>query len=370
MEIETTILPSGAAQSSPRPAEHALAARATRQHGVIARRQLLELGFTRHQIETMRAARRLHDIHRGVYAVGHRALSERGHWMAAVLACGPGALLSHRSCGALAGILRTAIAYVEVTVPSPRGRIDGVRAYVRSRTAAVDRDEIDAIPCTSLARTLLDLATVVPRRRLERACDEAEAQEIFDLRAIGDVLDRSRGCRGTARLRAVLEEHAIGTTLTRPGLEERALAALDRAGLRRPEVNADVVCRDGIGREVDFLWRRERLVLETDGGQFHRTPRQIERDRRKEAHLVRAGYRVLRATWLQVEREPETVALMVAAALDAEAGRQLITHVSLPPPSCDELTTIAPSRSATRVRPPAGTRTPSAVANANGRRST
>ena len=88
------------------------------------------------------------------------------------------------------------------------------------------------------------------------------------------------------------------------------------------------------------------------------------------SHLVRSGYRVLRASWLQVEREPETVALMLAAALDAEPGRQLITHVSLPPPSCDELTTIAPSWSATRVRPPAGTRTPSAVANANGRRST
>ena len=265
----------------------------------------------------MRAARRLHDVHRGVYAVGHRVLGARGRWMAAVLACGPGALLSHRSCAALSGVRRTKITYVEVTVPVQRGQIAGVRAHLRRGLAEQDRDEIDGIPCTSLARTLLDLAAILPRREVERACDEAEAQEIFDLRAMDDVLRRSHGRRGTAKLRAVLDEHAIGTTLTRPGLEERALAALDRYDIKRPQVNVDIVCRDGVAREVDFLWRRERLVLETDGGQFHRTPRQIERDRRKEAHLVRTGYRVLRATWLQVEREPDSVALMVRAALEA-----------------------------------------------------
>ena len=113
----------------------------------------------------------------------------------------------------------------------------------------------------------------------------------------------------------MLREHAIGTTLTRPGLEDRTLAALDRAGVRRPHVNVLVVCHNGIAPEVDFLWRRERLVLETDGGRFHCTPRQIERDRRKEADLVRAGYRVLRATWLQVENDPDGVASMVRAAL-------------------------------------------------------
>ena len=168
-----------------------------------------------------------------------------------------------------------------------------------------------------MARTLLDLAAILPRREVERACDEAEVQELFDLRAIEDVLDRSRGCRGTATLRAVLAEHRIGTTLTRRGLEEQTLRLLDRFGVRRAEVNMRVYCRPGVSPEVDFLWRRERLILETDGNRFHRTPRQIARDRRKEADLVRAGYRVLRATSGQVEHEPESVALMVRAALAA-----------------------------------------------------
>ena len=129
------------------------------------------------------------------------------------------------------------------------------------------------------------------------------------------VLDRFTGCRGAATLRAVLREHTAGTTLTRPGLEEQTLGLLDRHGITRPFVNADVVCRPGISYEVDFLWRAQRLVLETDGGRFHSSRNQIERDRRKEADLVRAGYRVLRASSRQVEREPQTVALMVAAAL-------------------------------------------------------
>ena len=191
--------------------------------------------------------------------------------MAAVLACGPGALLSHRSAAALWGLRPSSLSYVEVTVASRRGRIDGVRAYISTRVQPQDRDEIDGIPCTSLALTLLNLAAVSPRRAVERACDEAEIQEVFDLVAIDEVLQRSRGCRGAPLLRAVLAEHAIGTTLTRPGLEERTLELLDDAEIPRPEVNVRLPCGAGVAPEVDFLWRRERLVLETDGGRFHST---------------------------------------------------------------------------------------------------
>jgi hypothetical protein len=307
-------------QSSSQRRLLALAELAGMQHGVVARRQLLALGFSRDQIARLRAARRLHVVHRGVYAVGHRVISVKARWLAAVLACGPGALLSHRSAAALWQLRRSSLSYVEVIVPSRRGRIEGVRAYISTRVQPQDRDTVDAIPCTSLALTLLSLAAVSPRRAVERACDEAEIQERFDLVAIDDVLERSRGCRGAPLLRAVLDEHAIGTTLTRPGLEERALALLDEAGIPRPEVNVRLPCGAGAAPEVDFLWRRERLVLETDGRRFHSTHHQIERDRRKEAELVGAGYRVLRATWLQVEREPRTVMRMVAAALEQGAA--------------------------------------------------
>jgi hypothetical protein len=315
MAIERNILRDSRAISSSLRRDRGLAVLARIQHGVVARRQLLALGYSKDQIERMLTSSRLHRVHQGVYAVGHSVLSARGRWMAAVLASGPDARLSHRSCAALAGIRRSSPTYVEVIVPSRRGRIAGVRAYVRPNLVARDRHEIDGIPCTSIARTLLDLASVVPRRELERACDEAEVQQLFDLRGVEDVLARARGCRGGPHLRAVLREHAIGTTLTRLELEERAFAVLDGAGIRRPEVNVRLVCRDGIAFEVDFLWRRERVVLETDGTRFHSTPRQIERDRRKEAELVCAGYRVLRATWWQVERDPRQVARMVRAAL-------------------------------------------------------
>ena len=248
--------------------------------------------------------------------MGHRALKRHAHWSAAVLACGPEALLGFRSGAALAGIRRTALSYVEVTVARQLGRMTGIRTYICTRLQPQDRHEIDGIPCTSPALTLLNLAAILPRREVERACDEAEVQQLFDLSAIEDVLERFRGGRGAARLRAVVDEHAIGTTLTRPGLEEMALVAMDRRGIARPEVNVRLVCRPGVDWEVDFLWRRPRLVLETDGGRYHSSRDQIERDRRKEADLVIAGYRVLRATWLQVEREADVVARMVRAALE------------------------------------------------------
>ncbi|MDX6719012.1 MAG: hypothetical protein QOJ63_1266 [Solirubrobacteraceae bacterium] len=317
MQIESRFVVAHDPQESIRRRRHALAGLASGQHGVLARRQLLSLGFTPQEIKGMLADRRLLAIHRGVYAVGHGALTERSRWMAAVLACGPGALLSHRSCAALRHLRATAISYVEVIVPTERGRIAGVRPYLCRRLQAQDRDEVDGIPCTSVALTLLGLAAVLPRRGVERACDEAEVLELFDLTALDDVLERFRGARGAATLRAVRDEHPIGTTRTRRELEERALALFAHHAIPRPAVNAIVTTPSGIPREVDFLWRRERLVLETDGMRFHSTPRQIERDRRKEAELVRAGYRVVRMTWDQIVRDPSTATLTLSAALKA-----------------------------------------------------
>lgn len=302
----------------PRRRRAELAALAVAQHGAVSRRDLVALGFTRHEIEGMVRAGWLHRVHHGVYAVGRRSLGPKGRWMAAVLACGPGALLSHRSAADHRGLRRSGQPLIDVTVPSDRGRrIAGVRTYVSRCPTDRDREIHDAIPCTSVAVTLLNLAAVAPRRQVERACDEAEVQRLFDRNALDELLARSHGRRGASVLRCVLREHAIGTTLTREGLEELALALFDNARIPRPEVNIRVVCRSGVAPEVDFLWRRQMLVLEADGGRFHRATAAIERDRRKESDLVRAGYCVLRCTWWQVEREPRTVGLMVHAALAA-----------------------------------------------------
>lgn len=314
--------PRSAARETARRRRAALEDLAARQHGAVSRAQLICLGFTRHEIAGLLAAGWLHRVFPAVYAVGRRALGPRGRWMAAVLACGPGALLSHRSCAALRGIRRKAQSPIEVTVPADRARaIPGLRVYRCGWLAPSDRAVVDGIPCTSVALTLLGLAAVTDRRQTERACDEAEVQELFDLRAVEELLDRAAGRRGAGTLRAVLREHAIATTLTRSELEERVLAVCRRAQLPLPKVNEPVPCGAGIWHTVDFLWPAQQVVLEADGHRYHRTRRSVERDRRREADLVIAGNRVLRTTWLQVERDPARVSATVAAALAASAPR-------------------------------------------------
>lgn len=233
MQIDTNVKPPETAFRLARRRTE-LAALAVAQHGAVAHSQLIALGFTRHEMQGMARAGWLHRVHHGVYAVGRRSLGRKGRWMAAVLVCGPGALLSHRAAGALLGIRRSTGSEIEITVPTERGRrINGVRTYLCKRLQLPDRTVHDDIPCTSVAMTLLSLAAVVDRRALERACDEAEVQRLFDLRAIDELLARSRGRRGAARLRAVLDEHALGSTLTRSELEERAARSSVTAA-RRP----------------------------------------------------------------------------------------------------------------------------------------
>ncbi|HVF77248.1 MAG TPA: type IV toxin-antitoxin system AbiEi family antitoxin domain-containing protein, partial [Solirubrobacteraceae bacterium] len=308
MGIEVDERPQGTADAPARRRRTALEDLAARQHGAISRRQLTELGFTRHEIAGLNAAGWLHRVFPGVYALGRRSLGVRGRWMAAVLAGGPGALLSHRSSAALQGIRRTSQALVEITVPSDRARaIPGIRTYRCAGLRSQDRALVDGIPCTSVALTLLGLAAATDRRQTGRACDEAEVQGVFDMRAVEELLDRASGRRGIATLRAVLEEHVIGTTLTRSELEERALDVCRRARLPLPKVNEPVACGPGVWHTVDFFWPQQHVILEADGHRYHRTRRCVERDRRREADLVIAGNRVLRTTWLQVEREPHRV---------------------------------------------------------------
>jgi very-short-patch-repair endonuclease/predicted transcriptional regulator of viral defense system len=316
MEIELDEIPRSTASEPTRSRRADLEAIVLAQHGAVARRQLRALGFTRHEIDGMERAGWLHEIHPGVCAVGRRSLSRKGRWMAAVLACGPGALLSHRSAGALHGLLRWTPSLIEVAVRGDRGRgIVGVRPYLCRRLEPQDHAMVDRIPCTSVALTLLNLAAVTTPRQTERACDEAEVQRLVHLQELQELLERSRGRRGVATLRGVLAEHDAGSTLTRSELEELTLALCRRAQLPPPAVNAAVQGASGRLYTVDFLWPRQRVVLETDGHAYHRTHRAVERDRRKEADLVTAGLRVLRGTWRQVSREPDRIGRMLRVAL-------------------------------------------------------
>ncbi len=268
-----------------------IAALADRQHGVVASRQLVALGYGRRAIEHRIAAGRLHPIHRAVYAVGRRLLSREGHWMAAVLACGPGALISHRTAAALWDLRPTAQTKIDVTFSgSGRASRDNLRVHSTARLHAEDIATVDRIPVTSISRTLLDLAAVLDADRLTRVIEQAVRLRLFDLRALDRAMTRTPRRRGVRLLRAVLADYREPAP-TRSELERRFLQLVREGALPTPRVNTQVA-----GLEVDFFWPEWRLVVELDGRGYHVSPRAFERDRVRDAILQRAGCRVLRVT--------------------------------------------------------------------------
>jgi very-short-patch-repair endonuclease len=231
--------------------------------------------------------------------------------MAAVLTAGPGAALSHASAAALWEIRATAATRIDVSVRTNGGRRKrpGLRIHRTTTLQPHEVTEHQAIPATTPARTLLDLASSLPRRALERALDQAEILELFDLQALKAVIDAHRGERGARALAAALEDHHAGTTVTRSALEESFLALCAAQALERPQTNVRVC-----GLEVDFLFATQRLVVEVDGYRFHRTRTAFERDRERDAILARHGLRVLRFSHRQVSRRPGEVAAAIRSS--------------------------------------------------------
>ena len=188
------------------PLDVEISALAVRQHGVVALRQLCELGLSASGVRKRAARGRLHRIHRGVYAVGLPTLTGRGHWMAAVIACGPTAVLSHRSAAGLWGLRSDNRQKSDISLPSPSARAKPAIEVHRSVTLnAADTTLVDGIPCTSLARTLVDLGDVVDRRAVERAVEQAEVLRLFDLTEVHEAMERAGPRRGTGLLSSVLE---------------------------------------------------------------------------------------------------------------------------------------------------------------------
>src|SRR4051812_48053499 len=270
-----------------RALDRAIAALAERQYGVVTRTQLAELGLGRGAVDHRVRLGRLHPLHRGVYAVGQRRLPREARWMAAVLALGGGAVLSHRPAGAHWEIARWA-GLSEVTTPRR-----GIRSRrgIRVHHALLPPDEVtthDGIPITTVPRTLFDLAAVLPERQVERALNEAEVLRRWDELSLDRLLDRHPRHVGNSAIRAVLHKRRQGATLTKSELEELFLALIDRAGLPRPELNLLVE-----GLEVDAVWRDRRVVLELDGRSTHGTAEAFERDRERDRALQVAGWRTV-----------------------------------------------------------------------------
>lgn len=254
----------------------------------------------------MIARGRLHTVHRGVYAVGHRRLTRKGVWMAAVLAAGPGAVLSHRSAAALWQLGSDPARHVDVSVPRKlRGR-SAVHVHV-TQLADDETMTVDGIRVTTVARTLLDLGTLLTPHQLELACNEAEIRRLADRPSLGDLLDRYARRHGTRALREILAAQELGTTVTRSTFEDDFLAFFNAAGLPRPLVNF-VVPAGGKDHLCDIVWPAARLVVELDGNRTHATRAAFEGDRARDRALQVAGWRVVRITWRQLQQESRALA--------------------------------------------------------------
>jgi Transcriptional regulator, AbiEi antitoxin/Protein of unknown function (DUF559) len=276
---------------------------ATAQHGVISIDQLERAGLSKRAVSARAATGRYYRIHRGVYAVGHEAIGDRGRLLAALLACGEGAVISHGTAAAFWGILERWPALIDVIVPIETGRkVDGIRAR-RCRFPNPDEDtSIDGVRCTTVARTLVDLAGIVRRISLTRAVEAAAVQGHLDLPALDLALDAGKGRRGVRALRAIAAEWRTAddrTSDVRSVFEARVLPALLRSGVPPPRCN-EALCIDGRRLRPDFLWARERLIVETDGEATHGTPVAFRRDRRRDQVFLAAGYRVARVTWSDI----------------------------------------------------------------------
>jgi hypothetical protein len=287
---------------------------------VVSRDQARGIGISDDAIDRAVAAGRLHRVFRGVYAVGHPRIGARGRMRAATLACGDDAVVSHRSAAFLLGLLDRPPVVVDAIAAGGRGRkIDGIRAHLVPAPRRWETGTVDGIPCTSPARTLVDLAGVVSARTLRSAFERAAAKRILDVTAI-EAASMPGARRGAAELQALLAQWRRAAPVAKrerlkSPLEAMVLPLLVRRGAPEPRANAPVDLVDGKRIEVDFLWDEQRFVLEADSRDFHGTDVAFERDRWRDRELLRVGYSTLRVTKLQAETEPEAVADAIAVRL-------------------------------------------------------
>jgi hypothetical protein len=299
-----------APESVRRASGPALAELAERQHGVVSIRQLeRKLGYSRKAVQRDVASGRLHPLHRGVYAVGHRLVPARGRCLAAVLACGAGALLSHRSAAWLWGISRQGPVPLNVTSPLPRKARAPIRLHHSRILTEADRALEEGIPVTAVPRTLLDCAAESRFSALQRLLERGEELKLFDLGPVEELLDRSRGHAGWGRLRRAIALYQP-VPFTRSGFERRFFEAVLGAGLPRPTTNLAEA-----GFELDVYWPEYRFAIELDTYATHGTNAAFERDHLRDEDLMLAGIELIRVTDVRFHREPKAVLDRVATLL-------------------------------------------------------
>ena len=296
-----------------RGATAAIRALVERQHGVLAHWQLLQLGAARNMVLGRRQAGLLIPLHRGVYAWGHRQLTRQGRWMAAVLACGPGAVLSHFSAGSHWGICGT-YGPIEALRQSggfkPEGDHRGVKLHQTRRLESYEVTVERGIPVAVRERVLLDLAARTDSKRLERMFVQAYKSEDFSWSRLGRIINRRRGCKGVGKLRRIALEVDPEALETKSVPEIDLLALYRQADMPTPSVNVLVE-----GHLVDFLWAEQKVIVETDSWSHHGDPFAFEKDHQRDVDLIAAGYDVHRTTYKMLERNPDPFLQNVRRAL-------------------------------------------------------
>ena len=283
----------------------------------------MELGLTRQAIYRRVRAGRLHPLYRGVYAVGHPVLTVAGKRRAALLACGPGAVLSHNTAADHFGLRPSSSATIHVLIASGAGRTRQACIHLH-RTRFLpksERTEENGLAVTTWPRTVLDMAATL--RHLEDVrvmLDRAVHLRLFDLAALHAVLDAHPSRPGRARLEKVLQRYEP-TNLTRGKLERTFLRFCDRHGLPRPLVNHPIALSAHETATVDFCWPAQRVIVETDDRRTHLSPTAFENDRRRDAILTAAGWTILRYTYRRLRDEPEAVAAELGGLLSARSAR-------------------------------------------------
>jgi very-short-patch-repair endonuclease len=245
-------------------------------------------------------------LHRGVYAVGHRAITIESRWMAAVLAHGPEAVLSFRSAGQLWGLYPRSRIAPEVTSPGSKKTKRGIVAH----RGSLPGDEVvlvRGIPVTSVPRTMLDLAGTLKEREVERAWNEMEVRGYIAPLSVPDLLKRYPGRRGSLVLTRLANRKSLPVGITRNDFEEAFLALIDRHDLPRPRMNVHVALR-GRFYEIDCFWEEQRVAIELDGGAVHKTSKAFEDDRERDRVLTAEGYTANRVTWHHLHDTPTELA--------------------------------------------------------------
>ncbi|HEX5763702.1 MAG TPA: type IV toxin-antitoxin system AbiEi family antitoxin domain-containing protein [Solirubrobacterales bacterium] len=313
----------GNSHRSGRAAGHdAVAALATRQHGVISRKQLRALGLTDAMIDHRLGSGLLQPLFRGVFAVGHRAITRHSLMAAAVLVCGRGAVVSHATAAELLGLWDRKAVAIDVTAPHSAGRgVQGIRWHGGAPLASSEVATRAAVPCTTVSRTLVDMAGQYGERTMRRLVEKAAFLRLLDPEEIDRVLARRRR-RGAPKLRRILvpwRTQAGRTARLRSPMEALVLAASLEAGVRPPQCN---VKRHIEGRdfEFDFFWEKERVVVETDGEETHGTVVAFSEDRKRDQIFMANGYRSARIAWSHMEKEPDATLARIVRILARPAG--------------------------------------------------